>query len=54
MFVDLRMAKAQADYKREQLSRLYPRNDRGPASSKTVHDGTPRRSVLRLRKVWSA
>lgn len=45
--------KAEMDYRREYLSRIYPKKRRQAPEAIAVLDGKPRRSVFRLRKVWS-
>lgn len=55
MLVDLRMAKAQTEYKREQLSRSFPKTPRESAGKATaIQRKRGRGGVLRLRRVWSA
>lgn len=53
MLVNEMVAKYENDYKREQLSRIYPKK-RKSSQAKSVHEQGPSRPVFRLRKAWSA
>ena len=44
MFVDLRLAETESEYRREKLARSYPKRRKVIDQTETVLDGIPRRA----------
>ena len=41
VLIDIRLANLEAERKREQLARIYPKRKRRPETARTVLDGSP-------------
>lgn len=52
MFPDYQIVKAETDYRRDQLSKIYPK--KRVVRAESVRKSRPHRSLLGFRKVWSA
>ena len=44
MFVDLRLAETETDYRRQKLARTYPKQRKVIDQTETIVDGIPRRA----------